>query len=106
MKVYFKQGSPLDRLETAPDFKAGLPPETVTMYRRRIQQLSASLNERDIVNSRALDMRPMPNEGAGFFSIYVCEGSRLAIHLMGTKPRREVAVLEIIQFKPPVRRLK
>lgn len=106
MKVYFLLRSPLDRLETDPDFDAGLPPETVTMYRRRMQQLRASLNEGDVAASRALDMRSLPERGADFFSIFVCKGSRLVIHLMGAKPRREVAVLEIIQVTQPVRRLK
>ena len=106
MKVYFQLSGPFDRLETDPGFDAGLPPETVNMYRRRVQQLRASLNERDVLQSRSLDMRPLPERGADFFSIFVCQGSRLVIHLMGPKPRREVAVLEIIQVKQPVRRLK
>ena len=106
MKVYFQQGSPLDRLETDPDFDAGLPLETVTMYRRRMQQLRASLNERDVAQARALDMRPFPELGADFFTIFIWQGCRLVIHLMAPKPRREVAVLEIIQAKQPVRRIK
>lgn len=106
MKVYFQLGSPLDRLETDPEFDAGFTPETVTMYRQRIQQLRASLNERDLLQSRALDMRPVPKRGDDFFSIFVSPGMRLVIHLLGPKPRREVAVLEIIQVKQPVRRIK
>lgn len=106
MKVYFLPGSALDRLETDPDFDAGLTPEIVTMYRQRVQQLRACLNEGDVAASRALDMRPLPERGADYFSIFVCKGSRLVIHLMGAKPRREVAVLEIIQVKQLVRRVK
>jgi plasmid maintenance system killer protein len=106
MKVYFQRGSPLDRLETDSEFDAGFTPETVTMYRRRIQQLRASLSERDILQSRALDMRPVPKRGDDFFSIFVCHGMRLVIHLLGSEPRREVAVLEILQVKQPVRRIK
>ena len=106
MKVYFLLGSPLVALESNPDFDAGLLPDTVTMYRRRMQQLRASSNEDDVAASRALDMHPLPERGADYFSIFVCNGSRLVIHLMGAKPRQEVAVLEIIPVKPPVRRLK
>lgn len=106
MKVYFQHGSALDRLETDLRFDGGFPSEVVTMYRRRMQQLRASLNERDILQSRALDMRPLPDRGADFQSIFLCDGVRLVIHLLGPKPRREVAILEIIQVKQPVRRLK
>ena len=106
MKVHFQLGSPLDQLETDRGFDAGLSLETVTMYRRRIQQLRASSDERDVGHSRALDIRPIPERGADFFSIFVCQGSRLVIHLLGRKPRREVAVLEILQVKLPVRRVK
>lgn len=106
MKVYFQYGSPLDRLETDPDFDAGLHPETVTMYRRRMQQLRASLNERDLAQTRALDMRPFPKMGADFFTVFIWQGCRLVIHLMTPKPQREVAVLEIIQVEQLVRRLK
>lgn len=106
MKVYFQLDSPLDRLETDPDFNAGLSSGTVTMYRRRMQQLRASLNERDMLQSRSLDMRPLPERGPDFFSIFVCHGRRLVLHLLGTKPRRDVAVVEIIQSKQPIRRLK
>ena len=106
MKVYFQLGSPLDRLETDPGFDAGLTPEIVTMYRRRLQQLRASLNEGDVATSRALDMRSMPERGADYFSTLLCRGSRLVIHLIGAKPRREVAVLEITQVKQLVRRVK
>ncbi len=106
MKVYFQQDGLLDRLETDLGFDAGLPAETVNLYRRRVQQLRASLNERDVLQSRSLDMRPLPERGTDFFSIFVCQGSRLVIHLIGPKPRQEVAVLEIIQVKQPVRRLK
>ena len=106
MKVYFQRGSPLDRLETDPRFNAGLPPESVTMYRQRVQQLRASANEQDIVKSIALDMRPVLDRGADFFTIAVCQARRLVIHFFGPVPRQEVAVLEIIQVKPPVRRHK
>lgn len=106
MKVHFKQGGVLDRLETDPDFDAALAAETVSMYRRRIQQLGASLDERDILRSRALDIRPHPQLGPDFFSISVCPVSRLVIHLFGTEPRRDVAILELIAVKQPVRRLK
>lgn len=106
MKVHFQLGSPLDRLETDPSFDAGLSREIVTMYRRRLQQLRASLNEGDVIASRALDMRSLPERGAEYFSIFLCQGSRLVIHLIGAKPRREVAVLEITQIKQLVRRVK
>lgn len=106
MKVYFQHGSPLDRLETDQDFDAGLHPEIVTMYRRRMQQLRASLNERDVAQTRALDMCHFPERGADFFTVFIWQGYRLVIHLMTPKPRREVAVLEIIQVEQLVRRLK
>lgn len=106
MKVHFQLGSPLDRLETDPRFDAGLSPLTVTMYRRRMQQLRACLNEGDVAACPVLDMRLLRERGADFFSIFICQGSRLVIHLIGDKPRRDVAVLEIIAVKLPVRRLK
>lgn len=106
MKVYFRQGSPLDRLETDPAFDAELPPEVVNMYRRRMQQLRASYSETDITASRALDASPLPHMGPDFFSIHICDGLRLVLHLFGDRPRREVAVVEIVQVKPQVRRPK
>jgi plasmid maintenance system killer protein len=106
MKVHFQLGSPLDQLEIDQGFDAGLPRMTVTMYRRRVQQLRASLDERDVRHSRALDIRPLPSRGADFFSIFVCQGNRLVIHLWGPEPRCEVAVLEIIQVKQSIRRVK
>jgi hypothetical protein len=106
MKVYFRQGSPLDRLETDPAFDAELPSETVSMYRRRMQQLRAFHSETDITSSRALDVSPVPDLGPDFFSIHICSGQRLLIHLLGDKPRREVAVLEIVHVKHPARRVK
>lgn len=106
MKVYFQHDSPLDRLETDPDFDAGLHPETVTMYRRRMQQLRASLNELDLAQARTLDMRPFLEMGADFFTVFIWQGYRLVIHLMAPEPRREVAVLKIIQAEQMDRRLK
>src|SRR3990172_6508900 len=37
----------LDRLEIDPRFTAGLPPEVVTMFRRRMQQIRAAPDERE-----------------------------------------------------------
>ena len=46
MEVKFADAD-LDRLETDPRFTAGLPPEVVTMFRRRMQQVRASPDERE-----------------------------------------------------------
>ena len=104
MDVYFLPESPLDRLETDSSFSAGFPPETVDMYRCRLQQLRASLNEHDVQRMRSLDLRPLPGKGAGFYSIFLLRDWRLSIHLLGSKPRREVAILEITQVTRPARR--
>lgn len=106
MKVYFRRGSPLGRLETDPAFTAELASQTVAMYRCRMQQLRAAHTEVDLAASRALDLCPAPDLGPDHYSIHICPGQRLALHLLGGKPRSEVAVLEIFQVKQPARRLK
>ncbi len=106
MDVYFLPESPLDRLETDSSFSAGFPPETVDMYRCRLQQLRASLNELDVQRMRSLDLRLLPGKEDGFCSIFLCREWRLSIHLLGSKPRSKVAVLEITQVNRPTRRAK
>ncbi|KAI1694312.1 relE-like toxin of type II toxin-antitoxin system higB domain-containing protein [Ditylenchus destructor] len=76
----------LDRLETDPQFTAGLSQEIVRAYRKRMQQIRAFRDERDFMSVKSLHFEKLKGNRAGQHSIRLNLQWRLALEIRGSHP--------------------
>lgn len=97
MEVTFDDDD-LDRLETDRNFTAGLAQVVVSGYRRRMQQVRAARDERDLYNIRSLHFEQLKGDRAGQRSIRINKQWRLIVELRGSHPGKVVAIIEITDY--------
>lgn len=88
----------LDRLETDPQFTAGLAQEIVRSYRRRMQQIRAFKDERDFSSVRSLNFERLKGNRQGQYSVRLNLQWRLILEIRGSHPCKIVAIVEIVDY--------
>lgn len=88
----------LDRLETDPQFTAGLSQEIVRAYRKRMQQIRAFRDERDFMSVKSLHFEKLKGNRAGQHSIRLNLQWRLALEIRGSHPCKVVGIIEIVDY--------
>ena len=88
----------LDRLETDPQFTAGLSQEIVRSYRKRIQQIRAFLDERDFYAVKALHFEKLKGDRDGEHSIRLNKQWRLILKIRGEHPCKVIGIVEIVDY--------
>jgi toxin HigB-1 len=97
MEVEFSNDN-LDRLETDGSFNAGLSRDLVRAYRRRMQQLRAARDERDLYNLKSLHFEKLKGDRAGQRSIRLNDMWRLILQVIPGTPGNTLRVCAIEDY--------
>ncbi|PWF42886.1 type II toxin-antitoxin system RelE/ParE family toxin, partial [Massilia glaciei] len=88
----------LDRLETDAQFTAGLSHGVVSAYRRRMQQIRASRDERDFYAAKALHFEKLKGNREGQHSMRLNLQWRLILEIRGEHPCKIIGIIEIVDY--------
>lgn len=85
----------LSRLETDPNFTAGFPQEIVVVYRKRMQQIRAARDERDLMALKSLHFKKLKGDRAWQHSMRMNLQWRLILEVRGKHPCKVIGIIEI-----------
>ena len=97
MQVEFDDAD-IDRLETDAQFTAGHSQEVVRAYRKRMQQIRASRDERDFLAVRSLNFEKLKGNREGQHSIRLNLQWRLILEIRGDHPCKVIGIIEIVDY--------
>lgn len=92
------QDADLDRLEADARFNGGYPPEVVTAFRRRTQQIRAAVDERDLRGLKSLRFEKLGGDRKHQHSIRLNDQWRLIVELHGKGEKRIVTIVGIVDY--------
>lgn len=88
----------LDRLEIDPHFTGGFSQEVVRAYRKKMQQIRASRDERDFMALKSLHFEKLKGDRLGQHSIRLNRQWRLVLEIRGDHPCKVVGIIEIVDY--------
>ena len=94
MEVSFEEEA-YDQLETDPRFTGGFAANVVSAYRKRMQQIRAALDERDLYKSGGLHFEKLKGNRSHQHSMRLNEKWRLIIELRGKGQDKQLHIVEI-----------
>ncbi len=97
MEVQFSDKK-FDRLETDPDYEAGFGLAVVKAYRRRMQQLRAADDERDLYALKSLRFEKLKGTRAHQRSIRLNDQWRLIVEIIPDRPKNRIRVCGIEDY--------
>ncbi len=97
MRVEFDDPD-LDRLETDPEFTADRGTEVVRGYRKVMQSIRASPDERTLYALRGLGFEKLKGKRKHQHSLRINKQWRLIVELRGSGPQSRIAVVEIVDY--------
>lgn len=87
-----------DRLETDVSFTAGFSTSIVTMYRKRLQLIRASSDERALYALKSLHFEKLKGDRAGQYSMRLNDQWRLIIEFLTDSSGKAVVVIDIADY--------
>lgn len=97
MEVEF-DNEDLDRLETDVQFTAGQSQDIVRAYRKRMQQIRAFLDGRDVSSVKALHFEKLRGNREGQHSIRLNLQWRLILEIRGDHLCKVMGIVEIVDY--------
>lgn len=97
MDVRFRDEE-LDRLETDGRFTAGHSAGIVKAFRKVLQHIRASFDERDLRAWPGLRFEKLEGSRQGQHSMRLNDQFRLIVELEGTSPKKVVVIIEICDY--------
>lgn len=97
MEVEFKE-SAFDRLETDAKFTAGFASGVVSAYRKRLQQIRAAVDERDLYNLKSLRFEKLKGNRSQQHSMRLNDQWRLIVELHGKGQDKVIYVVGIEDY--------
>lgn len=88
----------LERLYTDAQFTAGYSQEIVRSFRLRMQQIDASLDERDLYALKSLRFEKLKGDREGQSSVRLNGKWRLILQVRGKHPCKVVGIIEIVDY--------
>lgn len=88
----------LDRLEVEARFTAGHSQDVVRAYRRRMQQIRAFSDERDLYALKSLHCEKLKGSREGQHSIRLNLQWRLILEIRGNHPCKVIGIVEIADY--------
>lgn len=88
----------LDRLETDAAFDMGLPAAVVTMFRKRMQQIRAAVDERPFRNLKSLHFEKLKGKRAHQHSMRLNKQYRLVLELRGRGTNKVVVIVGVQDY--------
>lgn len=97
MEVEFGEKT-CDRLEIDPKYTADFSASVVSAFRKRLQQIRAALDERDLYASGGMHFKKLQGARAHQFSIRLNDQWRLIVELRGKGSEKVVYVVGIEDY--------
>lgn len=97
MEIAFEDNA-LDRLETDAKFDAGYSAVIVKAFRKRMQFIRSSTDERDFRSMRSLNFERLKGERSHQYSMRLNDQWRLIVALHGEAPNKTVVVVSIEDY--------
>lgn len=97
MEVEFREKT-CDRLETDAKYTAGFAANIVSAYRRRLQQIRAAVDERDLFASGGMYFKRLQGPRSHQYSIRLNDQWRLIVELAGKGTEKVVHVVCIEDY--------
>lgn len=97
MEVEFSNKK-FDRLETDPHYEAGFGQAVVKAYRKRMQQLRAADDERDLYALKSLRFEKLKGARANQRSIRLNDQWRLIVEIIPARPKNRIRVCGIEDY--------
>lgn len=98
MEVEFEDDD-LDRLETDAKFSAGFDQAIVKGFRRRMQNIRAAMDERDLRAIKGNHFEKLSGDRKGQFSLIITGNWRLIVELIKHRDEKtKVRVIEIVDY--------
>jgi proteic killer suppression protein len=97
MEIAFEDND-LDKLETDAKFDAGHSPAIVKAFRKRMQFIRDSVDERDFGLMRSLNFERLKGERSHQYSMRLNDQWRLIVELHGEAPNKTVVVVSIEDY--------
>ncbi|MBN1476892.1 type II toxin-antitoxin system RelE/ParE family toxin [Candidatus Sumerlaeota bacterium] len=97
MKVDFKDHD-LDRLETDREFTGGFPREVVTAYRKKMQQIRAAIDERDLYAIRSHRFKKLKGKRSHQSSMRLNDQWRLIVEIEKQEFGNVLWIVEICDY--------
>ena len=88
----------LDRLETDPNFDAGLARGLVKAFRKRMQTIRAAPDERDFHNLKGLRFEQLKGKRKGEYSMRLNDQYRLTLRFAGKSKDKIVIIIAIEDY--------
>jgi toxin HigB-1 len=88
----------LDRLETDPDYSAGLGPAVDKGYRKAMQAIRAAVDERDLYKMRGLRFEKLKGQRQHQYSLRINDQYRLIVEMRVDGPSKRIGVIEIVDY--------
>lgn len=88
----------LDRLETDPNYNAGLSAAIVTKFRQRMQFIRSAPDEREFYKLHALHFEKLKGKRSHQYSMRLNRQWRLIVELEGQAPNKVVVVVGIEDY--------
>jgi proteic killer suppression protein len=97
MEVDFANGE-LERLETDPAYSAGLSQALVKVFRKRMQQIRAAVDERDFYALKSLHFEKLSAARRHQHSMRLNDQYRLIVELQGEGSNKVVRIVGIEDY--------
>jgi proteic killer suppression protein len=97
MEVDFRD-TDLDKMETDAHFSGGWPPNIVSSYRRKMQQIRAAVDERFIRNMKSLHFEKLKPPRDHQHSIRLNDQWRLILELIDNDKDKRVVIVGIEDY--------
>ena len=97
MEIDFKNED-LDRLETDHDFTAGFPQPIVRAFRKRLQAIRASLDERDLYAVKGNRFEKLKGDRSHQHSLRLNDQMRLIVEIIPAKPKNRILIDSIEDY--------
>jgi toxin HigB-1 len=88
----------LDRLETDPQFTAGLSTEVVRGYRKAMQSIRAAPDERTLHGLRGLRFEKLKGSRKHQYSLRINQQWRLIVELRGKGVEKRIGIIAIEDY--------
>jgi len=97
MEIVFRNKD-LDRLEIDPHFTAGLMPEIVKAYRKRVWAIRNAIDERDFYCFKSWRFEKLKGNRSRQHSIRLNQQWRLIIEIVDMKPSNVIEIIGIEDY--------
>lgn len=88
----------LQRLNEEPGFKSSHSAAIVSAFRKRVQQIAAAVDTRDLAALHSLRFKPLQGDRSGEYSLRLNDQWRLIVKLEGEGVNKTIVIIDIEDY--------